>query len=249
MIKRRLHKRLSATRSNSFEEYFQFLIHDPSEINELIDVLTINVSEFFRNPFVFDFFYAYLFPQMIFKKIQNNNPYIRVWSAGCACGEEPFSLAMMFHELLEKENIKLDLKFFATDVDLKSLKCAKDGIYNFEKIKKTRFGLLRKYFEEQNGKFQVISKIRNMVKFSFYDLMEKKSFAPPESIYGDFDLVLCRNVLIYFNMDAQEQIFLKLFHSLTPGGYLILGESEVIPNRYIKYFRKSSEFSKIFYKI
>lgn len=248
MLERRINKRLSATNTNSFEEYYKFLIKNSSEIDALIDTITINVSRFFRNPLVFDLISEKLISPMIFEKMQKDEKYLRIWSAGCACGEEPYSLSIIFNEFLEKENIDLVLNIFATDINRTSLKSAEEGLYNFESIKEVRYGLLKKYFRKKRDLFKIISRIKDMVSFSFYNLIEKKSYAPPESIYGNFDLIFCRNVLIYFNLEHQEKIFEKLYHSLAPKGYLVLGESEVIPNKYRKYFKRVNKSSKIFCK-
>lgn len=248
MLERRINKRLLATETGNFNEYCKYLMNNQIEVDELIDALTINVSKFFRNPFVFEFISEKLVPRLIFGKLKKGEKYLRIWSAGCASGEEPFSLAIIFNEFLEKENLELDLRIFATDIDKKSLKSAKEGVYNFESIKEVKYGLLSKYFIQENSSFKIVSKIKNMVNFSFYDLLEKKSYAPPESIFGNFDLVFCRNVLIYFNLEYQEKIFEKLHHSLAPKGYLILGEAEMIFKRYERYFTSLSEFLKIFQK-
>lgn len=248
VLKRRINKRLSVTNTNSFEEYYKFLIKNSSEIDALIDTLTINVSRFFRNSLVFDFISEKLIPPMIFEKIQTDEKYLRIWSAGCACGEEPYSLAIIFNEFLEKENIDLVLHIFATDINKTSLKCAEEGLYNFESIKEVKYGLLKKYFKEKRDIFKIISLIKGMVSFSFYNLIEKRSYVPPSSIYGNFDLIFCRNVLIYFNLEHQERIFKKLYHALAPKGYLVLGESEIIPGIYKKHFKRVSKFCKIFCK-
>lgn len=248
MLERRINKRLLETDTGSFNEYYNYLVNNQVEEDELIDALTINVSKFFRNPFVFEFISEKLVPRLIFGKLKKKEKYLRIWSAGCASGEEPYSLAIIFNEFLEKENLELDLRIFATDIDKKSLKSAKEGVYNFESIKEVKYGLLSKYFIQENSSFKIVSKIKNMVNFSFYDLLEKKSYAPPESIFGNFDLVFCRNVLIYFNLEYQEKIFEKLHHSLAPNGYLILGEAEMVFKRYQRYFTGLSEFLKIFQK-
>lgn len=248
MLERRINKRLLATETGNINQYFKYLINNQIEVDELIDALTINVSQFFRNPFVFEFISEKLAPRLIFGKLKKKEKYLRIWSAGCASGEEPYSLAIIFNEFLEKENLELDLRIFATDIDKKSLKSAKEGVYDFESIKEVKYGLLSKYFIQKNNSFEIVFKIKNMVNFSFYDLLEKKSYAPPESIFGNFDLVFCRNVLIYFNLEYQEKIFEKLHHSLASKGYLILGEAEMVSKRYQRYFSSLSEFLKIFQK-
>jgi len=223
-------------------------MNNQTEADKLIDALTINVSQFFRNPLVFEFISNKLIPWLIMEKLKKKEKYLRIWSAGCASGEEPYSLAIIFKEFLEKENLELDLRIFATDIDKKSLKSAKEGVYDFESIKEVKYGLLSKYFIQENSSFKIIPKIKDMVNFSFYDLLEKDSHAPPESIFGNFDLIFCRNVLIYFNLEYQDKIFEKLHHSLAPKGYLILGEAEMVSKRYQRYFSGLSEFLKIFQK-
>jgi len=138
MLERRINKRLLATETGNINEYFQFLINNQTEADELIDALTINVSQFFRNPLVFEFISNKLIPWLIFEKQKKKEKYLRIWSAGCASGEEPYSLAIIFNEFLEKENLELDLRIFATDIDKKSLKSAKEGVYNFESIKEVK---------------------------------------------------------------------------------------------------------------
>ncbi len=248
MLERRINKRLLATETQNFNEYCKYLMNNQTEVDELIDALTINVSQFFRNPFVFEFISEKLVPRLIFGKLKKKEKYLRIWSTGCASGEEPYSLAIIFNEFLEKENLGLDLIIFATDIDKKSLKSAKERVYSFESIKEVKYGLLSKYFIRKNSSFKIVSKIKNMVSFSFYDLLEKRNYAPPESVYGNFDLIFCRNVLIYFNSEYQEKIFKKLYLSLAPKGYLILGESEMISKKYERYFTKMSEYLKIFQK-
>lgn len=248
MLERRIKKRLSATNTNSLNEYFKFLMENDPEVDSLIDTLTINVSEFFRNPFVFDFISEKLIPLMIFEKLQRDEKYLRIWSAGCACGEEPYSLSIIFNEFLKKESIDLALNIFATDINKTSLKSAAEGLYNFDSVKEVRYGLLKKYFTKKGECFKINSCIKDKVKFSFYDLIEKRGYAPPESVYGNFDLIFCRNVLIYFNSEYQNKIFEKLSHSLAPKGYLILGEAEIISKMYEKYFTRVSEYLKIFQK-
>jgi len=248
-LERRINKRMLATETGNINEYCKYLMNNQAEVDKLIDALTINVSQFFRNPLVFEYISEKLMPRMIFGKLKKKEKYLRIWSAGCAAGEEPYSLAIIFNEFLEKENLELNLRIFATDIDKQSLKSAKEGVYNFESIKEVKYGLLSKYFIQENSSFKIVSKIKNMVNFSFYDLLEKNSHAPPESIFGNFDLIFCRNVLIYFNLEYQDKIFKKLHYSLTPSGYLILGEAEMVSRRYKRYFSGLSEYLKIFQKL
>jgi len=143
----------------------------------------------------------------------------------------------------------MDVNIFATDIDKNALTYAKKGEYNFNSIEEVKIGILKKYFTESNGKYSVNNNIKNMIDFSFFDLLNKNNHAPPNSIFGEFDVVLCRNVLIYFNTDSCNKIFDKLYRSLKPDGYLILGNAETVSEKYEDKFVKSGMCCKIFKKI
>jgi chemotaxis methyl-accepting protein methylase len=179
-------------------------------------------------------------------KHENNEP-LRIWSAGCATGEEPYSIAILVAESYFNENT--DTEIFATDIDANVLEQAKAGEYHPDSIKEVKYGLLKKYFVEKADTFVVVEKIRKMVEFSFHDQLGSRNTVPRDSIYGDFDLVLCRNVMIYYDHRQREIIMQRLFNSLRYGGYLILGESEEISARFSSKCRQVAPASKIFKKI
>jgi len=249
MLERRINKRLSNTGNDSYEEYFEYLKQHDEELNDLINVLTINVSSFFRDTLVFDYLGKKIIPEIILKKINQKDQTIRIWSAGCASGEEPYSIAIMLHEYLEKESQSFDISIFATDIDSNSLKRAQHGKYSLENVQEVTINRLNKYFYQDNGVYQLSSQIREMVNFSHFDLLSTKHISPPESIFGDFDMVLCRNVLIYFETPYQKIINTKIKKNLIPGGYLILGNSESLDNRFKKDFKNITDCGKIYQKI
>lgn len=249
MIERRISQRLSATGQGDPEAYLHHIQTHPEELDRLADVLTINVSRFFRNPLVFEYLAGKILPLIIQKKIHSSDHTLRVWSAGCAFGEEPYSMAILIQELLSRENTPLNLNIFATDIDQGALLKARKAIYDFEGIKDVKYGLLKRYFIPQRDPanrneaqwpltFQLVSHITDAVGFSHYDMLDKDTFAPPESVFGSFDLVLCRNLLIYFDISHQDIIFSKLFRSLCPDGYLVLGETEIPTPAHERHFRK-----------
>ncbi len=249
MVGRRINKRVFATKSLDFENYFALIKKSPKELDFLLDVLTINVSRFFRDTLVFEYFEDVLAPHLIHQKTTENINSIRIWSAGCAFGEEAYSTAILMNEIIKKENSRIEVNIFATDIDKKTLKRAQQAHFSIDSIKTVKYGLLRKYFEEKNGNFELIPEIRKMVSFSYFDLLDKQNFSPPKSIYGSFDLILCRNVLIYFNLDAQKIIFQKLFHALNPGGYLFLGQAEMPIGSYRSQFKLVKESFHIYQKL
>ena len=249
MVERRVRQRFSFTKCKNCNNYFHYLQENPDELNNLIDVLTINVSRFFRNALTFEYIADRILPAVFYQKKENIDRSLRIWSAGCSMGEEPYSIAILINELFEKEVLKFDVSIFATDIDGKILKKAQKAAYPFESIKNVKYGLLEKYFVSRENSFQLISEIRDLVSFSSYDILDKKSYAPPESIFGAFDMVFCRNVLIYFNMEHQDLIFDKLYRSLAQHGYLILGEAEIPSAKYQRCFRMVNECCHIYQKM
>lgn len=233
-------------------DYGQYLNHvydHPEELNRLIDVLTINVSRFFRKTLTFEYIAARILPAIVRRKEKSPDPSLRIWSAGCAAGEEPYSLAILMNELMEKYKIKLDLFIFATDIDEGVLKKAEEGVYTFDRVKNTKYHFLTKYFEIIDKTYLLKPEIKRMVRFSQYDLLDRNTNAPSESVFGDFDLVLCRNVLIYYNHEYQEKILGKLLRSLTRNSFLILGEAETLSLRFQKYFNRIEDYLRIYQKL
>ena len=249
MLERRIQKRVYHLKQLDFQEYYNYLHQHPEEFDNLVDVLTINVSSFFRNPLMFEYFSTKILPGFIADKLKKNDNSLRIWSAGCSHGEEPYSMAIIINELFEREQISLDLNIFATDIDKRAIKFALVGKYDSDSIKEIKLDIFEKYFSIEHDFHLISPEIKKMVHLTFHDLLDKNHFVPPESIFGGFDIVLCRNVLIYFNLDHQKIIFNKLYRSLNKNGYLILGEAEV-PDQEFKYkFRRENKCCKIYRKI
>jgi len=248
-LERKIANRLSELGLNRADEYIQYLEADKEEWNTLIDLLTINVSQFFRNPLTFEIFSNLILPNLILKKSKESFPSLRIWSAGCASGEEAYSIAILISEFLQKETMELDANIFATDINHSILKKARKGQFVQEQLGNVKLKILKRYFTKDSGLYLLDEKIREMVSFLYYDIIDSKTYVPPESVFGNFDLVLCRNLLIYFQKDRQALIFNKLFRSLAPHGYLILGEAERLPQEYQYQFTKDTEYCHIYRKI
>lgn len=246
MLERRIQNRIMHTFTNSPQEYYQYLQNQPKEAALLIDNFMINVSHFFRDSLCFEFLAHQVLPQLIEKKQSTGDKNLRIWSAGCSHGEEPYSMAIVLNEILKSAKYNFNINFFATDFDAEAIKQARQGIYTIESLKEIKVAYFQKYFKHNDEKYEIAPEIKEMIQFSEYDLLDEKSYAPSESVFGDFDLVLCRNVLIYFNQDYQDKIFAKLNKALTKGGILILGEAEVPINKYKERFRKISRYCKIY---
>jgi chemotaxis methyl-accepting protein methylase len=248
MLARRIGKRLTTTACKDFSEYLSCLQENSAELDNLLDVITINVSRFFRDTLTFELIANRILPAIILEKARLKDHSLRIWSAGCARGEEPYSLAILIHELLEKEDVAMNLHLFATDIDCGALADAGKALYPLSSVENIKHRLLMKYFTAEGTCFRLIPDIQKRVTFSLYDMLDKKHRVPPESVFGNFDLVLCRNLLIYFNIEYQETIFAKLYHSLANNSILILGEAEEPTMTYRRHFSRVVDFSPIFRK-
>ncbi len=258
MVERRVSQRASLVGCWDFPSYLVYLSKHPDELDKLADVLTINVSRFFRNPLTFEYLASRILPRLIHEKIQQKDLTLRVWSAGCSFGEEAYSIAILIHEILGRENLRFDIRIFATDIDQGALKKARAAVYPCESVKDVKFGLLKKYFVPaepgekgagtENEYFKLVPEIRDVVSFSTYDILTPQTVAPPESIFGSFDMVLCRNVLIYFNLECQDAILEKLFRTLRPEGYLILGQAEAPTAAYRGFFKRVDDCCHVYQK-
>jgi chemotaxis protein methyltransferase CheR len=248
MLERRIGQRLTATACKDFSGYLSCLRQNADELDRLIDVVTINVSRFFRDTLTFELIADRILPAMVREKTKARDHSLRVWSAGCAKGEEPYSLAILIHELLEKEGVAMNLHLFATDIDCRALADAGKALYPQSSVENIKYRLLTKYFTPAGTSFRLMPEIKKRVTFSLYDMLDKTRAVPPESVFGNFDLVLCRNLLIYFNPEYQETIFEKLYHSLANHGYLILGDAEAPTMTYRRHFSRVFDFSPIYRK-
>ena len=248
MINRRLMQRFSATGCKDRTSYLQYLQGHPDELDRLVDALTINVSRFFRNTLTFEYIADRVLPVIAIEKKDALDHSLRVWSAGCSTGEEPYSVAILINEFMRKEELKLHLNIFATDIEEGSLKKSREGVYPFGSIKNVKYRLLKKYFTIDDETYTLNPEIKELVSFSVYDMLDSKTYVPPESVFGGFDMVLCRNVLIYFQAEYQDRVFDKLLRSLAGGGYLVLGEAEMLPLKYQRYFQKENEYCRIYRK-
>ncbi len=249
MVERRLASRRVACGAADFTGYLLALEKSPEEMDALLDALTINVSGFFRDPLVFDVLEKQVIPILLQEKNVSGDRYLRVWSAGCASGEEPYSLAVLLRETPILSSTDMVVRIFGTDIDTEALRKAARGYYTDESIKNVRFGFFQKYFLPSGEGYLLSPDIQRMVSLSYHDLMSDRGESPSESVYGDFDLVLCRNFLIYLDMESQAEVLAKLDRAIRPGGFLVLGEAESLePAAMKRNYRQWGHFCKIYRK-
>ncbi|OPJ60864.1 CheR family methyltransferase [Clostridium oryzae] len=225
-----LHRRISSLMSRvgvpNLDEYMVLLKKDSAQRQRFLDFITINVTEFFRNPEIFEELSEKLQTELIPK-----NRSLKIWSAACSIGAEPYSIAILLNEIDPNGRHSI----IATDIDSTILARAEQGIYDATDIKNVKPQYLNKYFTKQENKYKVDEKLKKMVKFKKHDLIL-------DSYEKEFDLIVCRNVVIYFNQDVKNAIYTKFQNSLKKGGMLFVGATESIYNYKDFNFEKASTF-------
>ena len=203
VLERRIQHRLHLTGCANYLDYVMLLNKDPEEYDRLIECLTIKVSEFFRDPKVFDLFGDMVIPQIVSEKQARGDKKIRAWSCGAAFGQEAYSMAILFCEVLGTDLDGFDIKILATDIDKDALEKAPWGSYDRTSLRKISPHLLFKYFTRFGDRYILSDKARSLVSFNYHDIVSGNTFS-------GMDLVLCRNLLIYFQKELQKTILQNL---------------------------------------
>lgn len=219
-------KRMLATNAASFADYLSRLFESTEETRDFIDSLSITYSEFFRNPLTFAVLEQIVLPSILKEKEKAGTSEIRVWSAGCAAGQEAYSIAILLDELLLERDSTVSFRIFGTDISETALESALKGRYHADTLQNVRLKHFRDYFTQQGNVYHIHPRLKDRIAFSSYDLLEKKSFSPPASIFGEFDLIFCGNLLFYYGDKIRRNILTKLKNCLSPRGYLATGEVE-----------------------
>lgn len=212
-------------------EFVELLEADRSEARRFAEALDVCHSEFFRNPLTFAVIEQVVLPKLMeehsaAQETGHGRGTLRVWSAGCATGEEPYSLAILLHEAACARSESPNFRIFATDRSVGSLEAARKGIYGSDSVANVRQKHLERYFRRVGSDLRVRESLAQVVDFSVHDLADMSTPFPPVSIYGEFDIVLCCNVLVYYAGPIRSRLVDTLVNSLAGGGYLVLGEVE-----------------------
>jgi two-component system, chemotaxis family, CheB/CheR fusion protein len=216
-LQRRIDKRLQAMGLTTYAEYTDYLEVHPEEFSQLFNTILINVTCFFRDPAAWDYLAAEIIPQIVERKEPGES--MRIWSAGCASGEEPYTLAMILVESLGVQQLSERVKIYATDVDDDALDQARQGTYSAAKIEDVPGALRDRYFDHSGEHYVLHKDLRGSVIFGRHDLVQD---APISHV----DLLACRNTLIYFNAETQAKILSRFRFSIDQNGFLFLGKSE-----------------------
>jgi chemotaxis protein methyltransferase CheR len=217
-LRRRLEFRMSAHGIKSYPQYVGLLRSNPDEYDRLIKDLTINYTKFFRDPDVFLHFKTTMLPELL-----KNKKSIRILSAGCSSGEEPYTLSMIINDVLGLRLKEFSVSIYAVDIDQKCLKKAGNGEYEEREVAEVERRYLDRYFDKKANSYQVKDEIRRLVRFSSMDLTQDLKIKW-------LDVIFCRNVFIYFSKPAQAIIFKRFHEALGREGYMVIGKSEMLPD-------------------
>ena len=227
-MKRRIDTLIDKNHVKSYDDYVALIKKDKTKFDEFVNYLTINVSEFYRNPDQWKYMDTIVIPELI----KNFGKRIKIWSAACSTGDEPYSLVMALSKHIPLNQISI----LATDIDKQVLATAQVGLYNSKSIAAVPDEFKKKYFTKVGPSYQISDEIKKCVTFKQHNLLK-------DPYPSDVNFLVCRNVLIYFTEEAKDEIFRKYFDCLTPNGILFIGSTEqIITYKQMGYLRKDSFF-------
>lgn len=225
VLEKRLARRLAAHNLDDFRDYYRFIRYDKNSETELaavIDVLTVNETYFFREMNQLRALSEEILEEL--KETNTGRKSLRIWSAGCSTGEEPYTLAMLISEKTGFNG--WDIEICGSDINQTVLRTARKGVYRKNSFRTTESYYLHKYFTEEDGSYRISDHIKKFVNFSYLNLLDpfKSKFM------GKMDVILCRNVMIYFDLASRKKVIDNFYDRLNEGGYLLLGHAESLIN-------------------
>ena len=227
ILEKRLSRRLTDLDISNFYDYYHYLRYNRNKEQELLDimdVLTTNETYFFRESFQLKAFTDEIIPELIKVKSVRGDRSLRIWSAGCSTGEEPYTIAMLLSDIPELTGWKIEI--VGTDISQKVLQQARRAVYGKSSFRATEERDLQHFFHKQGDKYKVNDSIRELVTISHLNLFDKNCMI----MLGKVDLIFCRNVIIYFDQSAKKRVVESFHSALYDGGFLLLGHSESLLN-------------------
>lgn len=209
----------------TFEDFSHILAESKKEVQKFTDSLQISYSEFFRNPLTFSVLERILLPEIIFNKRNKKNKEIRIWSAACAGGQETYSIAILL-EGFNNGNERIEYRIFGTDQDEAQINKARIGEFDIASIGNVTQSQVKQWFIRHGNNYAVIQELKKNIEFSVFDLFNEQYSSPPESIFGGFDIIICANLLFYYNNESRRIIIDKIRGALAENGLVITGEAE-----------------------
>ena len=243
-LERRIAVRLRSLGLITYRQYADLLDRDPDEYARFLQVLTINVTDFFRDPEMWGVLGDRVVPELVTAKQSRRGTTLRVWSAGCATGEEAYSLAMALIDALGDERGRFTISIHATDIDPAALETARLATYPAEKIEHIPVRMRERFAisaADTPGSFQIAPDVRRLVHFQLFSLFD----SPPMKLV---DLVVCRNVFIYFDRAQQARLLEGFWNAMSPGAFLVLGRSEKLSASSSKHFETVDSKERIYRK-
>ncbi len=241
-MKRRIAIRMRATRCRDAAEYRGLLLRRGEELDLLLKTLTIHVSQFFRNPSLFDKLRDQVFPELFAAAGLRADSPLRIWCLGCAGGEEPYSLAILLKEYFGPELERIRTVILGTDIDAATLDCARRGEYGAERLKDVSPPFMARYFRPHGKHFRLIPEIMEMVSFTRDNITHIPRYVPSE-------MAMCRNTLIYFTRSEQERILESIADILPLNGILVLGKSETLVGKARRRFAPFCPVERIYRRV
>jgi chemotaxis protein methyltransferase CheR len=226
-LRQTMDRRRSEMGGMTVEAYLDCLSGSREEAEAFRRALRIGYSTFFRDPLMYALLEQQILPALIAEKKAAGKSELRVWSAGCAAGQEVWSIAILLDAVCGADAPTIPYRIFGTDVSDADLLHAREGVYNVASVDNVRLKHLQTYFSSDADTYTIVPKLRERVDFSRYDLLDEHSVCPPVSLYGEFDLILCCNLLFYYQPAIRQRILDKFCHVLAPGGYFVTGETEM----------------------
>jgi chemotaxis protein methyltransferase CheR len=228
-LEARLGLRLKANNLADYEKYYYLLKYDPNssrELRALFDSVTTNETSFFRSPPQIQAFQEKVVPEVISRKEMQGEKQIRLWSAGCSTGEEPYTMGIVLKQILKDSVENWDVKIVASDISEKALRSAKAAVYSDYALRSVPPEIKQAFFVPDGGSYRIVDDVRAMVDLQYLNLNDARRV----QVMKGFDVVFCRNVLIYFDDEAKKRFVAQLYDCLNHGGYLFIGHSESLHN-------------------
>ncbi|MDR2669814.1 MAG: protein-glutamate O-methyltransferase CheR [Desulfovibrio sp.] len=229
LVENRLNNRIKALNLKSFGEYYYYLRFDPNrreELTKLFEVITTNETSFWRNPPQLQIFQDKVLTGELDKLRRSGQKKLRIWSAGCSTGEEPYTLAIILHEVLKSEISTWDIKITANDLSEAVLAAARKGVYSTYALRTTPRDIVARYFIAEGSDFRVDPRMKRLISFGPVNLSDKMMLKRVERSH----IIFCRNVIIYFDEEMKRQVIESFYDNLLPGGCMLIGHSESLHN-------------------
>ncbi len=229
LVENRLSNRLKELNLKNFGEYYYYLRFDPKrreELPRLFEVITTNETSFYRNPPQLEVFQEKVLKVELEKLRAARTKKLRIWSAGCSTGEEPYTIAMILHEVLKTEIASWDIKITANDLSAAVLASARRGVYSEYSLRTTPAALIARYFKKEGSNYHIDPKLKQLVSFGETNLSDKAMLRRVERSH----MIFCRNVIIYFDDEMKRQVIGSFYDNLLPGGCMLIGHSESLHN-------------------